>query len=372
MFLFEYLMLIAQAEFPIDAGTLLNLIFLILFLLFIVWGQRIQTYIIMKDIEFVLRRINMMKDEGRKISLEKLKKHSSVPDPSGFLDRVLEYVVIDPVSLDPSGIIWKLDYLLKMAEDRLKGEIKNIVPQAKENERENISNIVEVAATLNLLYRVVRHYYIMGKKTGNSIIIIQLQYLLPEVMMQADALMGALYAYSYGHPIGDGSGALVAANLAHPREFKTTGRDMEICETELEGRRLTVLKSKGPGATVGYPGDATQGLLQKRKYDLVIMVDAGLKLEGEKSGTVFEGIGAAIGGIGTEKYKIEEVVVKRKLPLYGIIVRMSIKEAITPMTEEILKGIEKATARTKEVIREKVPEGGKVLVVGVGNSVGIW
>jgi len=371
MFQLLILNLLGQAELPIDIGTLMNLVFLILFLMFIVWGQRIQIYIIMKDIEFVLRRVDLMKDEGRKMSLEKLKKHSAVPDPSAFLDRMLDYVVIEPVSMDPSGVVWKLDHLLKTAEDRIKGEIKEVASRAGDSERENISNLLEVAATLNLLYRILRHYYIMGKKTGNQIIIIQLQALLPEIMMQADALMGALYAYTYGHPIGDGAGALVAANLGYPNEFKNTGRDMEVCETEVEGRKVTVLKSRGPGATVGYPGDATQEVIKKRKFDLIIMVDAGLKLEGEKSGTVFEGIGAAIGGIGTEKFKIEEAVARKKSKLYGVIIRMSLKEAITPLTEEVLKGVETATARVREVIKEKVPEKGKVLVIGVGNTVGV-
>jgi hypothetical protein len=331
----------------------------------------LQVYILMKDIEFVLKRIDLMKDESRKISLEKLKKHSTVPDPSAALDRIIDYVLIEPVSLDPAGVIWKLDYLLKVAEDRVKGELKQIAPKAEDTERENISNVLEVAAMLNTLYRVVRHYYIIGKKTGNQIIIIQLQAMLPDIMIQADALMGALYAYTYGHPIGDGTGALVAANLAYPKEFKNTGRDMEICETEFEGRKLTILKSRGPGATVGYPGDSVLETIKRRKFDLVMMIDAGLKLEGEKSGTVFEGVGAAIGGIGTEKFKIEEIVASKKTPLYGIIVRMSMKEALTPLTEEILKGIEAATTRAKEVVREKVPEGGKVLIVGVGNTVGI-
>ena len=34
------------------------------------------------------------------------------------------------------------------------------------------------------------------------------------------------------------------------------------------------------------------------------MVDAGLKLEGEDSGYVVDGVGAAIGGVGVEKFKI--------------------------------------------------------------------
>ena len=41
-------------------------------------------------------------------------------------------------------------------------------------------------------------------------------------------------------------------------------------------------------------------------FAMVIMIDAGLKLEGELVGEVSEGIGAAIGGPGVDAYKIEE------------------------------------------------------------------
>ncbi|HYA21920.1 MAG TPA: DUF1512 family protein [Thermoproteota archaeon] len=365
------LAVLGQFELQLDIPTLLNILFMMVFLLVIVFQQRIQVYLMLREIELVLRRIDLMKDEGRRISLEKLKKSSTVPDPSAFLDRVMDYVLLEPVSLDPAGIVPKLDYILKTGDDRLKEEIKQVASKASEVERDGISSVVEIAATLSLLYRTVRHYYIMGKKTGSQLIIMQLQMILPEVMIDAEALMGGLYAYDYGHPIGDGSGAQVAANLAYPKEFKETGRDMEVCETEFEGRKLTLLKSKGPGATVGYPGDSVQDLIKKKKYDLVVMMDAGMKLEGEKSGTILEGIGAAIGGPGTERYKIEEIVAKKKIPVYAMLIRMSYKEVITPITEDILKGVDAATARVKEVVREKVPHGGKVLVVGVGNTIGV-
>ncbi|MBO3758023.1 MAG: DUF1512 family protein, partial [Candidatus Brockarchaeota archaeon] len=154
-------------------------------------------------------------------------------------------------------------------------------------------------------------------------------------------------------------------------ETKEIARDTVFMETTLENRKLGVIKARGPGGTVGYPGDAIMSLLEREKYDLVVMVDAGLKLEGEKSGSIVEGVGAAIGGIGTEKYKIEEVVSKKGIPLYGVIVKMSMKEAITPMTEELYKASEQVIARVKEIIKEKVPEDGSMLLIGVGNTIGI-
>ena len=38
------------------------------------------------------------------------------------------------------------------------------------------------------------------------------------------------------------------------------------------------------------------------------MIDAALKMEGDKTGSVVIGVGAAIGGIGVEKYKIEQQI----------------------------------------------------------------
>jgi len=354
-------------EQALDVGTILNLVFLVLFFIFIVWGQRIQMMVILRDIEFAIGRLKLMKDSARNAVVERMKKFSS-SDPSGFVDKVIEYVTIEPVSLDPSGIVWKYDYLLKTSEDRIKSEVYSFASQANDEEKSNLLNVLEVLANLNLLYKLMRHYYIMGKKTGSAFIIIQLQ-----VLMNADALMGALFAFSYGHPVGDGVGALVAAKLIGNKadEIKEVARDTIYVETTLENRKLGIIKARGPGGTVGYPGDAVMHLLEQEKYDLVVMVDAGLKLEGEKSGSVVEGVGAAIGGIGTEKYKIEEVVSKKGIPLYGVIIRMSMKEAITPMTEELYKASEQVINRIRELIKEKVPEGGSMLLIGVGNTIGI-
>ena len=107
------------------------------------------------------------------------------------------------------------------------------------------------------------------------------------------------------------------------------------------------------------------------KVSLVIMVDAALKLEGEKTGEVAEGIGAAIGGIGVEKFKIEEITLKYKVPLNAVIVRQSIQEAIAPMSKEISEGVDVALARVKQIIQERTNRGDSVIVAGIGNTIGI-
>jgi hypothetical protein len=101
------------------------------------------------------------------------------------------------------------------------------------------------------------------------------------------------------------------------------------------------------------------------------MIDAGLKLEGEDSGDIAEGIGAAIGGIGVDKYKIDEVATKYNIPVYAIVVKESLKEVLAPMTEKVSQAADGVISRFRSIIQERTKEGDNIIVVGVGNTIGI-
>ncbi len=104
---------------------------------------------------------------------------------------------------------------------------------------------------------------------------------------------------------------------------------------------------------------------------MIIMIDAALRLEGEKTGEVTEGVGAAIGGIGTERYKIEEEATKFGIPVYAIVIKQSIQEAVTTMKKDIVDAVEPVMAAVKRLILERTKEGELVIVAGIGNTVGI-
>jgi len=148
---------------------------------------------------------------------------------------------------------------------------------------------------------------------------------------------------------------------------------MVIGETIIDGRRVLATKAKGPGGAVGKVGDAVSSLIEANvgKVRLVVMVDAGLKLEGEDAGEVAEGIGAAIGGIGVDKYKIEEAATKHNVPVYAVIIKESLKEVLAPMSEPLRESVDKAIVRLKTVLQEQTKEGDTAIVVGVGNTLGI-
>ena len=95
------------------------------------------------------------------------------------------------------------------------------------------------------------------------------------------------------------------------------------------------------------------------------------KLEGENVGEVIEGIGAAIGGPGVDAFKIEEKLTKYKIPINAIIIKEDIGDAVSPMRKEINDAVDKAIERVRSVLLERTKEGDKVIIVGVGNSIGV-
>ncbi|HXU95950.1 MAG TPA: DUF1512 family protein, partial [Candidatus Nitrosotalea sp.] len=142
-------------------------------------------------------------------------------------------------------------------------------------------------------------------------------------------------------------------------------------EKDFEGRKIYILKAEGPAATVGRPADALEKILEDKKPDIIVMVDAALKLEGEDTGSVAQGFGAAIGGIGTERFQIEEIATKHKIPIYAIVIKQSIKEAITLMKKEISDTSDKVASQIYDIIKYNTKTGQSALVIGVGNTLGV-
>jgi hypothetical protein len=354
----------------------LSLVMYVFFIGFIFYGQRIQMYIMIREVENSLHKLRRIKEEGKKIAIDVIKELGKPAiDPSPRVDRYLEYFTIAPQSMDPAGIVAKLDHILDTRDERLKEEVKLMAPQLENDEVQinNLENTLEAAMALNFIYKVVRHYYIQGKKTLSLYVIMQLQMILPLVMKEAEAYASALKAFAYGQPIGDGAGPLVAGRLMHGYETRKLPKDCVIASVPLEGRTALVIKAEGPGGNVGKPGDAVEAAIEENKGKIacLIMIDAGLKLEGETVGEVAEGIGAAIGGPGVDAFKIEEKLTKYKIRNYAVIIKQDIGDAVSPMRKEINDSIDKAIEQVKLMIRERTKEGDKVIIVGVGNSIGV-
>mgnify|MGYP006267306651 FL=1 len=129
-----------------------------------------------------------------------------------------------------------------------------MAPQADETQINNLENMLEATLALNIIYKVIRHYYVLGKKTLSLYVIMQLQMILPLIMREAEAYASAHKAFVLGQPIGDGAGAMVAAKLMQGHEKTKVEKDVVVAQVPIEGRTAYVLKAEGPGGNVGKPG----------------------------------------------------------------------------------------------------------------------
>ncbi len=364
-----------QLQVPADFSSILWIVMILGLTVFqFAFATRIQVYFALNDIGRGLTRLKVMKEKSRKEAIDYLVNVGKSPsDPTQRVDQFLDYVTIMPVGIDPQGLINKIDHIVTTNNDRVRSEINSLVGQTTPVTVSISENLMEVATALNIIHKVVRHYYLLGKKTNSYLLLIQLQMLMPMILQESDALLNAVDSFKVGQPVGDGIGPVVVSKYMIGKEKRAIAKDTVMAISEYKGRKLYIIKADGPMAYVGQPGVAIRKVIEEMgvKPSAIVMIDAALKLEGEKTGEIAEGVGAAIGGIGVEKYQIEEVATINKVPVYAILVKQSILEAITVMRKEIAEASDKVREVLQRVIEEKTKEGDDVLVAGIGNTLGV-
>jgi hypothetical protein len=310
-----------------------------------------------------------MTDKAKKTVLKKISKK---PDSKikRSVNSFMEFFVISPVSLDPYGIVKKIELLTDQEKDRFKYFVNQVAPKLDSEKKANLMMGLSGAISLYMITKIVRHYVELIKKTksANLAMIIQMQ--LPLIERIAKALLHGTEALSNGWPIGDGIGAYNAARLMDDYEVSKVDDETVVSYKKYKNRDIVLMKAKGPGGRTGNPGKVVEEIAKKVKIAKIITIDAALKLEGEKTGTTAEGVGVAIGGTGVEKAYIENVAIKQNLPLDSIIIKMSEEEAITQMRKAILESVPSVTEALDAAI-DRTKEKGKIIIVGVGNTSGI-
>jgi len=355
-----------------DSNPFMMLIWFLPIILFVFYGQRIQLIITSRDIKKDMAKLEQFRNDSRNELIDYVKqKLSPNGDPTQKLDRFFDYFTIMPVDIDPNGIIPKIHHLVRSREDTTRKQVKSMFSEINTLEVTKVQNLLEIVTTLQLLHKVVRHLFLTAKKQNNYPLILPLQMMLPFIMEQAGALKDAIPAFKKGQPIGDGIGPLVVGGMMLDTKKQNAEFETVYSESEFDGRKLILLKAEGPYATVGRPGEATESIVEKLKPDVIIMIDAALKLEGEDSGSIAQGFGAAIGGIGIDRFKIEAIATKHDIPIFAIVVRQSVKEAITLMKKEISDQAENVKSQVYEMITDNSSPNQTVLVIGVGNTLGV-
>ncbi|HIQ13658.1 MAG TPA: DUF1512 domain-containing protein [Thermoprotei archaeon] len=365
-----------------DFNIIIQTLYILLFIVLIFFGQRIQFHLSLMEVGGVLRHLAFLKDTAIKMTIDELKKYSTDKDLNKRFERLLNSFMIMPEAADPSGIVKKIEHIVNIREARFLDDLKRLITsEIEESKVRNLSNMVEATMALNIIYKIIQHYYLLAKKTKNFFIMAQLQMIVPLIFNEAKSYLQALNAFKLGTPIGDSIGPLIVHKFIQHSDTKTIEykkeyvKDTDVYVVERNGRIFYVIKASGPGGNVGKPGEAIKKVINslKKKNEKIagiIMIDAALKLEGEKTGEVAEGVGAAIGGIGVEKFKIEEIATKNKVPLYAIIIKQSLMEAITTIKKEIADTISDAINRVDRISNEELPEG-NIILAGIGNTIGV-
>jgi hypothetical protein len=324
---------------------------------------------ILFKIERSAELLERMSKKAEKTVLKKIsKKPSSKVRKS--VRSFMEFFVISPVSLDPYGIIKKLEHVIDLEKDRFKYFVNQVAPNLGPEARANLMMGLSGAISLYQLTKLVRHFVELIKKTKSINLAMILQMQLPLIERLARALLRGTEALSNGWPVGDTIGAYVAANLIGNSKVTRVDEDTVVCRKKYRKRDVIIIKAKGPGSRTGNPGRVLEKIAKKEKIAKIITIDAAMKLEGEKTGTIAEGVGVAIGGIGVERVHVENIAVKRKILLDSIVIKMSQEEAITPMKKEILNSFPRVIDALNDAI-DRTKEKGKIIIVGVGNTAGV-
>ena len=355
-----------------SSNPIMMLVWILPLILFVFYGQRIQLIITSGDIKKKLAKLDQYRNDSRDDLIQYIKKNLTPKgDPVEKIDRFFDYFTIMPVDIDPNGIVPKIHRLVRSREDTTRKQVKSLFTEIDAMEITKIQTLLEIVTTLQLFHKIVRHLFLTAKKQNNYPLILPLQMMLPFIMEQADALRDAVPVLQQGQPIGDGIGPLVVGEMMLDTKKQKAEFETVYGESEFKGRKLILLKAEGPYATVGRPGEATEFLVSKFKPNIIIMIDAALKFEGEESGTIAQGFGAAIGGIGTDRFKIEEIATKYDIPVFSIVIKQSVSDVITLMKKKIADQTDNIKNQVHEMITDNTSANQSVLVIGVGNTVGV-
>jgi hypothetical protein len=370
----------SQGTDPVS--LIIQLLWFVLIFVSIFYGQKIQGWKASRDIQAGLEKLKKWNDECKEILISNFKefadKKKTQKDLMLQLEDFITFVTIPPVSLDPYGIVPKFDHIVDVRDYRFKEEVEMLAPHATDVQRFNLENLLEVTMSIDFIYRLIRHYLILGKKSKSMILLLQISMQLGLILSMAKAYYHAAKAFSEGSPIGDALGPLVTASFIRDVadvevEAIEIIRDTIVQEVNFEDRIVYVVRAKGPGGTVGKPGKAIKMLIDEHGSEIsrIIMIDAGLKLTGDKTGSISVGVGAAIGGIGIEKYFIEESSTGKSIPIDALICKQSLEDAITTMKRPITQSVPNFVEKIKMAIRKRTEKGSKIIIAGIGNTIGI-
>jgi hypothetical protein len=348
-----------------QSDVLGTIVWFLLFFVLIFLYPRLMLSQMLYKLEQSALKLEELSANSNKVVMKKIGNSSK--ETKEKIEDFTDLFVVEPSSIDPYGLVKKIDETIRHMEVRFDEFSSEIAPHLSKKEQQEVNYALRAAIGVRQISKIVRHYVETAKKFKNLQIAMILQMQLPIIEKLAESEFRGVEAFTKGWPIGDSIGPVVAASLMD--RSREIAEDIVCGETTINGRKCFVLKAKGPAPHLGRIDEALAKIMKNNRIARVITIDAAQKLEGEKIGAVAEGVGFAMGGIGQREI-IENMLLPKKMQIDSIIIKVGMTEAIMPMRKEIYdsipkvrKFIDKAVARTRK--------GEKVIIIGVGNSCGV-
>ena len=345
------------------SGTSMLTWFVVMFFFIFLYPRLMLAQLIYKLEQSAAKMESMSRAAERLIRKRIGKKDKKISEK---IRNYMEFFIVSPSDLDPYGIVKRIDTVMRQMEDKFKFFTNELVGNKSQKLKQQINYGLRAGMSVHQIAKIVRHNVEMIKKFKNLQLAIILQMQLPLIEKIAKSELLGTESFVNAWPVGDSIGPLVASSFMN--KSKDIAEDIVMDEVVIEGRTCFVLKAKGPGPRLGRIDEAIKKIIKKHKISRIITIDAASKLEGEKSGTVAEGVGFAMGGL-HQRELIENIVLPRRIPLDSVVIKVGSEEAIEPMKLTIFKALPKAQKLVKEIVKRSV-KGSKIIIVGVGNSSG--
>ncbi len=345
------------------AGTVVWL--LIFFVMIFLYPRMMLSQMIMK-LEQSAAKLEAMADKAVNLTAKKVDK-SPTKDLKQKIKEFSDFFVVEPSSIDPYGLVKKIDRTVRDMEDRFDEFTEEVAKGRKYDEKQEINYGMRATMGVNQIAKIVRHYVETAKKFKNLQMAMIIQMQLPIIEKIAESELKGAEAFVNGWPVGDSIGPLCAATLIN--SSREAAEDIMMGTTTIEGRKCFVMKARGPSPHLGREDEALEKIFKSNKIARVITIDAAQKLEGEKTGSVAEGVGFAMGGWG-QREMIENFLMPKKIPIDSIVVKVGMTEAIEPMQKEVYDAVPKVHELIKKAAK-RARKGQNIIIIGVGNSTGI-
>ncbi|WP_456481309.1 DUF1512 family protein [Methanopyrus sp.] len=354
----------------VDTSLIENLVYFIISI--ILFWLLIRVYyqvVLFRRIEGEVERIRKIDEKVQRMVVRRAKCDRE--EAETLVQRAANLFVVQPVQLDPHGIIERLENVIERSEDKFRSYARVLTGKRDGVEVNNMSMALTCVFSIHVIAQYLRHLLLSAKKTNNLQLLLLITMLLPTFKQFVKSNYEGAKAFLECVPIGDSVGPMVAARLIGDSPVREVEKGTVAAEKELDGRRLVIVKARGPGGNLGRLGRAVKKLVKEYgDVSKIITIDAALKLEGERTGKVSEGVGVAMGDPGHESYKIEQIAADEGIDLDAVAIKMSATEAVMPMPKSVVDAVEEAAERALELAKE-APEDSTVIIVGVGNTVGV-